>query len=173
MLIKNSTHKDLPEIFRLYAIASDYQRSINAPVIWPEFEQEMVKKEIREGHQWKMLIDGAIACIWATTFSDELIWLEKNSDSSVYIHRIAVNPDFRGRRLVQKIVEWAIPFAKKHGKEYVRLDTIGENERLIRLYTNAGFQFLGMFPLKNTEGLPKHYSYAPAALFEIKLSDNE
>ena len=34
---------------------------------------------------------------------------------------------------------------------------------------NAGFDFLGMFDLKNTDSLPDHYKEAPVCLFEIDL----
>jgi hypothetical protein len=49
------------------------------------------------------------------------------------------------------------------------LDTLGNNVKLIEHYTNAGFQFLGIFDLKNTSALPLHYQNTPACLFEIKL----
>lgn len=167
--IENSTADDIPEIFRLYRLATEHQRSINAPIVWPEFEPALVETEVREGRQWKLIIEGQIACVWATTFSDEQIWEERNSDPSVYIHRIATNPAFRGNSLVQLIVNWAKGYAKAQGKDFVRLDTLGNNTRLIKLYTDAGFNFLGLFDLKNTEGLPAHYGTAPACLFEIRL----
>lgn len=167
--IENSTTADIPEIFRLYRIASDYQRQKHTVVVWPEFAPELVATEIAEDRQWKMLIDGQIACVWATTFSDEQIWEEKNSDAAVYIHRIATNPDFRGQNFVVKIMEWAKEYALRHHKDFVRLDTIGKNIGLIKHYTNAGFNFLGMFELEDTTGLPDHYHNAPAALFQIRL----
>jgi ribosomal protein S18 acetylase RimI-like enzyme len=168
--IENSTNADIPEIFRLYRIASDYQRQKQTVVVWPEFAPELVATEIAENRQWKMLIDGQIACVWATTFSDEQIWEEKNNDAAVYIHRIATNPNFRGQNFVGKIVEWAKKYALKNNKDFVRLDTIGENTGLIKHYTNSGFDFLGMFELKDTTGLPDHYHNAPAALFQIELN---
>jgi ribosomal protein S18 acetylase RimI-like enzyme len=169
MQIENSTIKDIPEIFRLYKIASDYQTKIKAVIVWPEFERELVETEVAENRQWKLIIDGQIACVWATTFTDEQIWEERNADAAIYIHRIATNPNFRGRNFVAIIVNWAKEFAKNAGKDFVRLDTIGNNAGLIKHYTGAGFQFLGLFDLKNTDGLPAHYKYAPACLFEIKL----
>jgi len=74
--IKNSTANDIDEIFRLYAIATDFQKS-KFRVHWPEFKRELIEMEITEERQWKMIIDGCIACIWATTFSDPQIWGER------------------------------------------------------------------------------------------------
>ncbi|MHB8929251.1 MAG: hypothetical protein ACYC5R_01500 [Melioribacteraceae bacterium] len=52
-----------------------------------------------------MLINGGIACVWAMTFNDPQIWEERNKDPSVYLHRIATNPNFRGQNLVGEIVK--------------------------------------------------------------------
>ncbi len=170
MNIKNCTPLDIDEIFRLYKIASDYQKAKKTVVVWPEFERTLVETEIIENRQWKLSIDNTIACVWATTFSDEQIWGAKNKDAAVYIHRIATNPDFRGNNFVAIIVEWAKKYAQKHQKDFVRLDTLGDNKGLIQHYTKSGFTFLGMFDLENTQGLPDHYQTAPACLFEIDLT---
>ncbi len=169
MKIINSIADDINEIFRLYAIASNYQRSKQEVVVWPKFERNLVETEISENRQWKLIIDGQIACVWATTFSDKQIWEEKDTDAAVYIHRIATNPDFRGNNFINIIVEWAKEFAQKNQKDFIRLDTLGDNTKLINHYTNAGFNFLGMFDLTNTKGLPEHYHNTPACLFEISL----
>jgi ribosomal protein S18 acetylase RimI-like enzyme len=173
MKIENSTPNDIPEIFRLYRIAAEYQRSKKTVVVWPEFEKQLVETEIAENRQWKLIIGEEIACVWAITFSDEQIWEERNADAAIYIHRIATNPNFRGKNFVSVIVEWAKEYAKKNSKDFIRLDTLGNNIKLIELYTKAGFSFLGMFDLKNTAGLPDHYlNNIPACLFEIKLMDD-
>lgn len=169
MEIENCTAGDIAEIFRLYRIASEYQKSKQTVVVWPEFERQLVETEVAENRQWKLTIDGEIACVWAIAFSDEQIWEERNADAAIYIHRIATNPNFRGKNFVLLITEWARAYAKDCGKDFVRLDTLGNNVKLIAHYTNAGFRFLGMFDLKNTRGLPGHYHNTPACLFEIKL----
>jgi GNAT superfamily N-acetyltransferase len=169
MKIENCNTADIPEIFRLYRIASAYQRSKETVVVWPEFEQALVETEIAENRQWKLIIDGKTACIWATTFSDEQIWGKRNGDAAVYIHRIATNPDFRGKNFMAIIVAWAKAYATENNKDFVRLDTLGNNSKLIAHYSNSGFNFLGMFDLEDTQGLPDHYHNTPACLFEIRL----
>lgn len=93
-------------------------------------------------------------------------------DAAIYIHRIATNPRFRGNNFVKIIVEWARVYAKNKDKDFIRLDTLENNEKLIKYYVDAGFSFLDMFDLKNTNGLPGHYHNVPACLFEIKLADD-
>ena len=168
MEISNSTINDIDEIFELYTIATNYQKARSA-FSWPDFERVLIELEIAENRQWKMSIDDAIACIWATTFSYPLIWEEKNNDPAVYIHRISTNPSFRGRNLVLHIVEWAKLYAKNNERKLIRMDTVGENEKLIEHYKKCGFNFLGLSKLKNTVGLPAHYKNATVSLFEINI----
>ncbi len=166
--IQNSNNNDTDEIFRLYKIATDFQKT-RFTSHWPEFDRELIETEILENRQWKIVAEGKIACVWATTFNDPQIWEERNEDPAVYIHRIATNPDFRGQNLVGKIVEWAKSYAKENQKQYIRMDTVGYNLGLINYYTRCGFDFLGLLKLKNTGGLPAHYENATVSLFEIEV----
>ncbi len=169
MNIKNCVKEDIDEIFRLYGTAIKYQKA-RYKLHWPEFERDMVANEIAESRQWKLMIDGGdIACIWATTFTDPLIWEERNSDPSVYIHRIATNENYRGKNFVVNIVEWAKAYAVLNEKKFIRLDTVGLNEKLIAHYSKCGFTFLELRKLKNTEGLPAHYHNADVSLFELEV----
>ena len=168
MEILNSSIEELDFILDLYKSATEYQKE-RFISHWPEFDSGMVMNEILENRQWKMIIDGEVVCIWATTFSDPLIWEDKNLDPSVYIHRITTNPNFSGRGLVKKIIEWSKIYATQNSKKFVRMDTVGENHKLIEHYTGCGFEFLGLFQLTNTGGLPHHYHNAVVSLFELKV----
>ncbi|MGB3150605.1 MAG: GNAT family N-acetyltransferase [Maribacter sp.] len=169
MKITKCTPDDITEIFRLYGIASEYQKAKKTVVVWPKFKRELVETELAEERQFKILINETLACVWAITLTDEQIWEERNTDSAIYIHRIATNPKFRGQNFVGTIVKWAKEYAKENHKRFVRLDTLGNNTKLIEHYTNAGFDFLGIFNLKNTDSLPDHYQNAPVCLFQIDL----
>ena len=160
---------DITTIFARYKKAAEFQKNKRTVTVWPTFSTAMVEKEIAEQRQFKLLIDGEMACVWAIAFHDPQIWEERDCDPAIYIHRIATAPQFRGRALVKQLVQWAKGYAQKQEKKFVRLDTLGENTRLIAYYQEMGFDFLGIFPLKNTAGLPAHYQNAPACLFEIRL----
>lgn len=169
MTITNSNPKDIEEIFRLYKLATEYQKVTFPENQWPKFDRQLIEKEILENRQFKIMIEGRIACIWAITFSDPEIWEQKNNDPSIYIHRIATSPEFRGNNFVATIVHWAKKYALSHKKEYIRLDTCGNNTNLINHYKKAGFNFLGIQKLENSQGLPAHYENADVCYFEIKL----
>lgn len=169
MTITNSTPEDITEILRLYKESSEYQKSKKTVVVWPDFERSLIETEITEQRQFKLLINDAVVCVWAVTFSDKDIWEDHDLDAAVYIHRIATNPKYRGKNFVSVIVDWAKTYAKANKKRYIRLDTVGNNTKLIEHYTNAGFDFLGLFDLKETDKLPHHYKKAPVSLFQIDL----
>lgn len=169
MKIHTSTFQDITEIFRLYGLATEYQKTIFPANTWPTFERKLIETEIQEKRQFKLIIDDRIACVWAITFSDPQIWEERDEDPSIYIHRIATNPDFRGKGLVAALVKWAIGYAKFKQKKFIRMDTCGDNQKLIAHYKQCGFDFMGMVRLQNTDELPRHYQDADVCLFEIKL----
>ncbi|HLG02976.1 MAG TPA: GNAT family N-acetyltransferase [Bacteroidia bacterium] len=169
--IRNSTLADIDGIFRLYKSATEFQKT-KFIVAWPEFDRGMVENEIREDRQWKLLIDNQVACIWAIAFSDPLIWEEKNADAAMYIHRIATNPAFRGKKLVAGIVEWAKKYARENRIQFIRMDTVGDNTKLIEYYKSFGFTFLGYSKLKNTQGLPAHYNNSTVCLFELMVPEH-
>ena len=170
MIISNCTVSDIDSIMDLYEAARQLQTE-RKMVTWPFFDESFIIREINENRQWKITIDDRIACNWAITFVDREIWDQKDRNNSIYIHRIATHPDYRGNRYIDKIVEWAKLYALQMGKQFVRLDTLGNNIKLIEHYTSAGFQFLGMFKLTKTASLPSHYQNEPnCCLFEIDVN---
>lgn len=168
MNIINSTEQDIPEIFRLYKFATALQTEKFPENQWPEFDKSLIEKEVAENRQFKLLMDGEVACVWAIAYSDPEIWSDDDGLSSLYIHRIATNPNFRGNNLVKVIVDWAKTYAAD--KKYIRMDTCGENAKLIQHYQNCGFEFLGIKQLDGALNLPAHYHNADVCYFEIKLS---
>ena len=168
-MIRNADLDDLDKIISLYQLATEYQKSV-AKKYWKGFDKEMIINDITENNQWKIVIDNDIACIFCTAFSDPLIWREKNSDPAVYLHRIATNPDFRGKGFMKQIVSWTTDFALKNNKRFIRMDTGSGNDKLNDYYISCGFDFLGTTALIQTDGLPEHYKDGTSSLFQLDLS---
>jgi RimJ/RimL family protein N-acetyltransferase len=168
MTILNSTLEDVPAILALYDKAIAYQKKV-ASRHWLGFENQLIEKEITEGRQWKLIVDGQIAAIFVTTWSDAMIWGDKDMLPSIYLHRIVTNPNFRGRSFVNDIVAWARDFCKLHKRQYIRLDTFGDNKKLIAYYEACGFVYLGLTRMGKRPDLPKHYEGTSLALLEIKI----
>jgi len=169
MEIKNCLTTDVIEILSLYEAARNLQIQ-RKMVVWPSFEDTFLINEIREKRQWKIVFESVIACNWTITFEDKEIWGERDNNDAIYIHRICTNPTLRGNRYIDEIVKWSKEYADYSEKRYIRLDTLGNNTKLIEHYTSAGFDFLGMVKLIDTEKLPDHYQKeSNCCLLEIDL----
>ena len=166
--IINSSRADLETIFMLYDEAVAYQKT-KFDKHWLAFDRAMVIKEIDEKRQWKIMEGDEVVCIFAITYEDPYIWHEYNDDPAIYIHRIVTSPLYHGRQYVKLIIEWAKEHAIEHHLKYIRMDTWGDNQKLIDYYVRCGFTFLGTVTPIATGQLPKHYSAIFLSLFEIKL----
>lgn len=166
-IIKSQT-TDIDAIFELYEHATAFQQKVGTNT-WKGFERKMVEQEIAEGRHFIIQDEGQISATFVLTYSDPIIWKEADSDPSVYIHRIATHPDFRGRNYVQKIVDWVIEFGKEKDLQFVRLDTTSGNEPLNQYYIKCGFTYKGISQIEWTADLPEHYKEGSFALFEIQI----
>lgn len=169
MEIVNAGIEDLETLMGFYDDAIAHQKAVSN-LVWKGFDKPVVVKEIEEGRQWKIMIDGKVACVFMTVLNDPAIWDEKDKDTAVYIHRISTNPDFRGKGFVKIITDWAIGFAHSKQLDYVRLDTWQDNAKLHDIYTKAGFTYVRKKLIDASANLPKHYWGVTLALFEIKVN---
>jgi len=69
-------------------------------------------------------------------------WLTPNTNNS-YIHRLAIHPDYQGKGLAQKLMDFAESYSKENNFISVRLDTFSMNERNNIFYQKRGYQKLG------------------------------
>jgi thioredoxin reductase (NADPH) len=165
--ILNSDSNDIDTIFEFYDLAIAHQKQVFNKH-WQGFSKDLIDTEIAEKRQYKILVNGVVACIFAVTFNDALIWKERDQHA-IYIHRIVTHPDFRGFSFVKEIIKWAKQYAMENSLEFVRMDTWADNEKLLSYYTSCGFDFTGTVTMTKTDGLPKHYEGISLNLFEIKV----
>ena len=165
---EKSTAADVDAIFSFYDDAIAFQKTVFKKH-WKGFDRSMIENEVAEGRQWKILRNGEIACIFAVEFTDPLIWREKDKDPSIYLHRIVSSSKFRGNNFMLDIIKWAKDYGAKHQCQFIRMDTWGDNPRLISYYVKSGFQHIGFTTPESSPGLPKHYEGIDLALFEIAL----
>jgi len=88
-----------------------------------------------------------VATIVISTLKDEIYdkieWLTTDQKPSVYIHRLAVLPQFQGKGYAQNLMNFAENRAKKGDFQSVRLDTFSQNKRNQRFYEQRGYKRLG------------------------------
>ena len=168
MEIVNSTADDIEVIFSLFDGAIEYQEK-NGFQLWPQFSRQLIETEIREKRHWKILDEGKVACVFSVMYNDPVIWTWRDKDPAVYLHRIAVNTEFKGRGIVKVIKEWAMNHARAMNKKYLRMGTWGANESIRNYYIKCGFNYIGQQYLTRTEGLPEHYGGDVLSLFENEV----
>jgi ribosomal protein S18 acetylase RimI-like enzyme len=167
MNITNSTTEDTETIFELYREATEYQKK-NGYNEWKEFDRELIATEIAEKRHWKIVEDGDVACVFSIFYNDPLLWGKDDNEFSIYIHRIATNPKFKGRGLTKTIIDWTKAHCRETGRKYIRMDTWADNKNLASYYEKCGFKIAGYKQIdKDAVGLPKHYSTLSLVLFEI------
>lgn len=166
MVVKPCSISDIDFILYLNKEAIAYQRS-KGYNLWPVFERSLIETELKENRSWKLIDGEIIACTFSVLYSDPLIWQERNSDPAVYLHRIAVNPCYKGRQLITVVRDWAILHAKEMNKRFVRMDTWGNNLNMREYYIRHGFSYLGQSFLKKEE---EHYGGKELSLLQIEVA---
>jgi len=55
--ITNSNIEDLSEIFKLYRLATEFQKLKLPANCWPTFKEKLIVNEINENRQFKLIIE--------------------------------------------------------------------------------------------------------------------
>src|SRR5580704_2617854 len=83
---------------------------------------------------------GTVTIQW----NDAETWGERGLDGQAgYIHGIAITRSVGGRRVGERLLEWAVETIAARGRQFARLDTIASNVALCRYYGQRGFRSLG------------------------------
>ena len=151
--IVHTEKTNLPFIYWMFDEAIMYQKKNGYPV-WPDYDKEVLDRDIEAKLQYKIVIDNQIACIFTTCFEDGIVWRERDKQDAIYLHRIVVNPKFKGQKQFGKILKWTKAHAATKGLPYLRMDTWADNPTIIAYYQSFGFEVYGHFRNPDTEDLP-------------------
>lgn len=151
--IVNTEKSDLPFIYWLFDEAIAYQKRTNVPV-WPDYDKALLKQDIEQQLQFKIIQEQSIACIFSVCYTDKIVWRERDKGNSIFLHRIVVNPNFKGQKQFGKILSFAKKHASKKVIKYIRMDTWADNPTLIKYYQNFGFKIVDYFTTPNSKDLP-------------------
>lgn len=170
--IQNTTIEDLEFICHLFDEAINYQKSKGYPV-WNGYDKNVLKTDIEKKLQFKIVEENNILCVFSICLSDPIIWREKENGNAIYLHRIVVNPKFKGQRQFDKILNWTIQFAQNNNLKHIRMDTWGDNENIINYYQSFGFKFIENFTTPITEDLPIQHRNLYLTLLEYEIKTNK
>jgi len=93
--------------------------------------------------------EGTIVGTYVLTWSDPTIWRELDHNDAGYIHRFAVNRDYKGLGIGSLLIQSAMEEIRLRGRKVVRLDCMADNPRLNQYYRDLGFEFVRRLELGN------------------------
>lgn len=166
--VSNTSMQDYEQITRLFEDAIRLQGQ-NAYKVWEGIDANALQKDIENGLQFKIQHEQDIVCIFSIQYNDPFIWHSRDQNDAIYLHRIVTNPIFKGQRIFNRVLTWAIQFAKQNNKTYLRMDTWADNHQLIDYYKTFGFRFVENYQTTATEELPLQNRNINVALLELTV----
>src|SRR5690606_17881775 len=170
--IENTQFADLQQIFELFEHSVAYQESRGYPS-WRNYDKDAIRKDIGDKRQYKGIIESKIAIVFSVSYADKIIWRELDEGKSIYLHRIVVNPEFKGRKLCGAILKWAIQHSMQLGLESVRMDKWTTNPTIIEYYKGFGFNFVENYITPDSPELPVHNRNLALTLLEYKVPQSD
>ena len=167
--IVNSIPEDLPDIFHFIDQAIKFYKKKGYKV-WDHIDKTVLVSEIGALRHYKVMNIKEILAIFSVQYNDPFIWRDKDNNDAIYLHRIVVNPKFRGQKQFEKILKWAKQLALKRDLKYIRIDTWADNNKLIDYYRSFEFKFIEHYKTANIPELPSQNRNLNVALLELKLN---
>lgn len=166
--VRNTEISDLNLIFELFEQSINYQEEKGYPV-WRNYDRNAIIKDIENKNQYKVVINSNLAIVFSVGYADKIIWRHHDQGTSLYLHRIVVNPKLKGQKLIGKIVDWAIHHCKQKALNSIRMDTWANNATLIEYYKAFGFTVIESYTTPDTIELPVHNRNLALTLLEYKI----
>ena len=122
--------------------------------------RDVFKNDIETGALYVLEINKKIVgCIMLSDVKDDsykdVKWLTKDF-KNLYVHRLAVDPDYQKKGHGRRLMDFAESFAVANNFTSIRLDTFSLNHRNNKFYKSRGYTQLGnvFFPIQSD--LPFH-----------------
>jgi predicted GNAT family N-acyltransferase len=164
----NTEPKDLDLIFGLFEHSIKYQEKHGYPS-WKNYDKNAIISDIENKNQYKVMVNSTMAIVFSVCYSDRIIWRERENGDSIYLHRIVVNPEFKGQRLFGKILDWSIVHCRQRGLKNIRMDTWAANPAIVNYYKSFGFSFVENYTTPDTPELPVHNRSLALSLLEFRI----
>lgn len=157
MRIRLANHQDIPALMTLmHRVVPLMIASGNLQ--WDESypNEDVFGRDIRLGQLWVAEIDTAIAGIAAITSDQEPDYAQVGWDieePAIVVHRLAVDPSFRGAGVARALMQKAEEVAADRSLTVLRVDTNTKNEATQKLFPQLGYQLAGEIGLQFRPGL--------------------
>lgn len=156
MEIRKGKSQDIKNIVNIIKNAVTDMESENI-LQWDEIypSEEVVIADINEGRLYVFVQDNIIkGTITLNEFQDEeyksINWTY-NEGSNLVIHRLCVDPKYKGKGIATAFLKFADEFGKEEGYKSIRLDTFTLNPNSCRLYEKNGYEKRGIVTFRKGE----------------------
>lgn len=170
MKIVNTTIDDLEAVLHLFDQTMELQGK-NGYIVWDHIDKARIENDIENSLHYKVLNANEMLCIFSVQYNDPFIWRDRDHNDAIYLHRIVVNPKFKGQRQFEKVLNWAKQLALQRNLKFIRMDTWAENNKLIDYYKSFGFEFIENYKTTDAAELPTPNRNLNVALLEMKLNE--
>jgi ribosomal protein S18 acetylase RimI-like enzyme len=118
--------------------------------------EHIFERDIDQGELWVTeSTPGAIAAVTAITTDQSPEYAQVGWDihePAIVVHRLAVDPEFRGTGLAHTLMEYAETIARQRGISVLRVDTNTQNPAVQRLLLKLGYTLAGEISLNFRPG---------------------
>ncbi|WP_231868354.1 GNAT family N-acetyltransferase [Fictibacillus phosphorivorans] len=109
-------------------------------------DDEEIIYAIQHDHTYKVLKDDTLIATFTLSPEqsewDQHIFGKDAFSDSMYLHRLAVVPEYMNQGIGKEILHWIQENMGKE-KKYIKLDCVADNVKLNRFYQDNGFEYLG------------------------------
>jgi len=157
MQIRLATQHDLP------ALTSLIQRVVPLMLAagnlqWDDTypNDAVFQRDIDLNQLWIAEVNRSIAAVAAITMDQEPDYRQVGCDidePAIVVHRLAVDPEFRGQGAAGALMQKAEEVAVERGISVLRVDTNTNNEATQRLFPKLGYLLAGEITLESRPGL--------------------
>jgi ribosomal protein S18 acetylase RimI-like enzyme len=157
MTIRLATREDVPSLLELLRSVVPLMLAAGN-LQWDDTYPNagVFERDIERGQLWVADIDGCVAAVAAVTTDQEAEYAQVGWDveePAIVVHRLAVNPEFRGAGLAGALMNKAEEVAMERGISVLRVDTNTRNEATQRLFPKLGYVLAGEIGLGFRPGL--------------------
>ncbi len=131
--------------------------------VWPDewlTSKELITPDAQPENFCIGTIEDETVCAFILQWTDSDYWPDEPVHEAAYLHKLCVRRKFAGMGITKLIFAAIKEECLKRGLRFIRLDTALDEEKVKRIYLDAGFQIVNIIRYPNGRAM---------ALYELKI----
>lgn len=131
--------------------------------VWPDewlTPEELITPDARPENFCIGSIGSEIACAFILQWADSEYWPDAPRYEAAYLHKFCVRRRFAGMGMTKLVIDAIKVECQRRSVPYIRLDTAMDENKIIKIYLNAGFKIVDRIDYPNGRTL---------ALYEMEV----